>query len=99
VTLHVRDGQVLDDALFQVRVPARHWWDDIEYACATMRLLRSEAEIEAEGEVMDIQQLQVLASAWYGDRLDPDWRPRTRDESQRLLAAVGLDGSFWELPG
>jgi hypothetical protein len=27
----VRDGSVLDDALFHVAVPARHWWDDIEH--------------------------------------------------------------------
>ena len=31
VTLHVRDGAVVDDALFHVAVPARHWWDDIEF--------------------------------------------------------------------
>jgi hypothetical protein len=63
-----------------------------------MRLLRSEGELDGEGEVLGVQQLQSLAIAWYGDRMDPDWRPRTRDESQRLLADIGLDGSFWELP-
>ena len=47
---------------------------------------------------MGLRQLEPLAAAWYGDRLDPDWRPRTRDESQRLLAAAGLTGPFWELP-
>jgi hypothetical protein len=31
VVVHVRGGQVVDDALFQVAVPARHWWDDIEF--------------------------------------------------------------------
>ena len=64
-----------------------------------MRLLRSEGEIEGGGEVLGLRQLEALARAWYGDRLDPDWRPRTRDESQRLLADVGLVGEFWELPG
>ena len=29
VTLRVRDGEPLDDAVFHVAVPARHWWDDI----------------------------------------------------------------------
>ena len=47
--------------------------------------------------MIGIQQLEALAAFWYGDRLDPDWRPRTRDESQRLLADVGLTGPFWEL--
>ena len=31
VTLHVRDGALLDNALFHVAVPAAHWWDDIEH--------------------------------------------------------------------
>jgi hypothetical protein len=64
-----------------------------------MRLLRSEDEIEGGGEVLSMEQLQALAVAWYGDRMEIDWSPRTRDESQRLLADVGLDGEFWELPG
>jgi hypothetical protein len=39
-----------------------------------------------------------LANAWYGDPRRPDWRPRSRDENQRLLASVGLTDEFWELP-
>jgi hypothetical protein len=31
VTLRVREGAVVDDALFHVAVPAAHWWDDIEF--------------------------------------------------------------------
>ncbi len=31
VDLHVRDGRIADDALFEVSVPARYWWDDIEF--------------------------------------------------------------------
>jgi hypothetical protein len=62
-----------------------------------MRLVRSADEVDG-GAVLDLEQLWELAQVWYGDRLDPDWRPRTRDESQRLLADVGLDGEFWELP-
>jgi hypothetical protein len=31
MTVRVRDGRVLDDAVFHVSVPARHWWDDVEY--------------------------------------------------------------------
>jgi len=31
VTVRVRDGRLIDDAWFQVGVPARHWWDDIAY--------------------------------------------------------------------
>ena len=31
VALRVAGGVVADDALFHVAVPARHWWDDIEF--------------------------------------------------------------------
>ena len=31
ITLHVRGGAVLDNALFHVAVPARAWWDDIGF--------------------------------------------------------------------
>jgi len=38
-----------------------------------------------------------LAQRWYEGRLAPDWRPRTLDESQRILDEVGLTGTFWSL--
>jgi hypothetical protein len=62
-----------------------------------MRLVRSADEVDG-GALLSMPQLWSLAVAWYGDRLDPEWQPRTRDESQRVLADVGLDGEFWELP-
>lgn len=64
-----------------------------------MRLLRSgDDEIPAEGASMPVARLERLARAWYGDRMDPDWRPRTRDESQSILKTVGLTSGFWTLP-
>ena len=62
-----------------------------------MRLLRSGSEI-TEGELVDLATLKRLARRWYGDRLDPAWRPRTRDESQAILDEVGLTSAFWRLP-
>ncbi len=63
-----------------------------------MRLLRSEDEVPREGAAVPIPQLAELARRWYGDRLDPGWRPRTREQSQRILDDVGLRGDFWRLP-
>ena len=63
-----------------------------------MTLLRSGEERPGEGELVDIATLRELARRWYGDRLDPDWRPRTREQSQAILDAVGLRGDFWRLP-
>jgi hypothetical protein len=62
-----------------------------------MRLLRSGSEV-SEGALVDLPTLRRLARRWYGDRLDPDWRPRTREQSQAILEAVGLTGEFWRLP-
>jgi hypothetical protein len=61
-----------------------------------MRLLRSGSEV-SEGELVSLAVLQELARRWYGDRLSPDWRPRTLAESQAILDAVGLTGEFWRL--
>ena len=63
-----------------------------------MRLFRSEEQLPGGGASMPLAQLWELARRWYGDRMDPDWRPRTRDESQAILASVGLTDEFWALP-
>jgi hypothetical protein len=55
-----------------------------------MRLVRS-------GEGIALPVLWELAGRWYGDRLDPEWRPRSRAQSQAILDAVGLVGDFWAL--
>ena len=62
-----------------------------------MRLFRSEEEAPDAGATVPIEQLARLARRWYGDRLDPDWRPRTVPESQAILDDVGLTGDFWSL--
>ena len=64
-----------------------------------MRLFRSEEEAPEEGAIVPIPRLRAMAADWYGDRLDPDWRPRTRDESQAIFERHGLTGEFWKLPG
>jgi len=68
-----------------------------------MRLFRSEEHIDGwldgrpRGAVIAVDQLARLAHAWWGDRLAPDWRPRTLAQSQAILDEVGLGGPFWRL--
>ncbi len=62
-----------------------------------MRLLRAEEEVPPHGAAIPIDRLRELARRWYGDRLDPGWRPRSVTESQRILDAVGLRGDPWRL--
>ena len=69
-----------------------------------MNLFRSEEHIERwlgtrpPGATISAQTLCDLAHAWWDTRLQPDWRPRSKDENQRILDSLNLGGSFWTLP-
>ena len=79
--------------------PAREWWDDVVDTCTHIRTFCSADHVtDPDGLVVELEQLYRLALPWYGDRLDPDWAPRSRDERQAILDSVGLTGPFWELP-
>jgi hypothetical protein len=70
-----------------------------------MKLFRSEDALDAwlaarghqRGGVIGLETLRTLAARWYGDRLDPGWRPRSAEGSQAILAASGLTDPFWRL--
>ena len=70
-----------------------------------MVFLRSEEHLDrwlgshgwTAGASMTAPVLDELARRWWWTRLDPDWRPRTLDESHAILDAVGLTGDFWSL--
>ena len=49
------------------------------------------------GATISAAQMNDLAHAWWGTRLDPDWRPRAVEESQAILDELGLTGEFWAL--
>jgi hypothetical protein len=69
-----------------------------------MNLFRSEEHVtrwlgdRGPGATIPVTTLAALASAWWADRLDPGWRPHTRDENQAILDGLGLSGAFWRLP-
>ena len=46
---------------------------------------------------MTIPQAWDLSRAWYGNRLEPDFRRPTIDEARAIFAGVGLTGEFWRL--
>ncbi len=71
-----------------------------------MLLFRSEEHIERwsrawsqpRGALLTPLQAWELAKAWYSmDRRHPAWRRRTVDETEALLAGLGLGGPFWKL--
>jgi hypothetical protein len=72
-----------------------------------MLLFRGEEHIDVwrtqwsqpRGAMMTIDQAWRLAVAWYGDKMDPQWRRATLDETEAFLADIGLTGPFWNLRG
>jgi hypothetical protein len=68
-----------------------------------MNLFRSEEHIarwlggRRPGATLTATRLCDLAHAWWGDRLDRDWRPHTRDQNQAILDSVALTSPFWLL--
>ena len=68
-----------------------------------MLLFRSEGHVEtwlygrARRETIPVLKLAELSNVWWGDRLDPDWRPHTREQNQTILDRLGLTGQFWRL--
>jgi hypothetical protein len=93
--------------LFHVSLPARQWWDDVALACSQMLLFKNEDDIDAwcqahdseRGGVITADVLVPMAARWYGDRLDPAWRPHELAERQSVLDEFGLTGPFWSLTG
>ncbi len=63
--------------------------EHVERWCETRRLPR--------GAVLTPEQVWGLAVAWYANRLDPDWRRRTPEETEAAFAEIGLEGPFWQV--
>lgn len=53
----------------------------------------------ASGAILTLDRVWELARAWYGNRLDPDFRGRGAAEAEAILHGVGLAEPFWSLAG
>ncbi|MGH9701936.1 MAG: hypothetical protein ACRD4K_01065 [Candidatus Acidiferrales bacterium] len=70
-----------------------------------MLLFRSEEHVDRwclernlpKGALLTMEQGWGLAKGWYGDRLDPDWKPKSETEMLAAFAELGLTGEFWQL--
>ena len=68
-----------------------------------MNLFRSEEHVvrwlagRLPGATITVSKLSALAHAWWGNRLSPEWRPRTTAENQAILDGLGLADPFWRL--
>jgi hypothetical protein len=104
----VSGPQIAPDPNLAVRFPrpAAEWWDDVVGTCTMIRMFCNPGHAErwtaehapSSGYVTDAVTVWRLALPWYGDRVDPEFLPHTREVNQGLLDAVGLIGPFWRLP-
>ena len=70
-----------------------------------MLLFRDEEHIDrwsrtrdlSRGATMTPEQCWQLAYGWYKDKVRPDWKRHSLEETEALLAAVGLTGPFWSI--
>jgi hypothetical protein len=51
------------------------------------------------GGLLTPDQAWRLAHAWFKNKVRPDWRRHTVEETETLLAEIGLTGPFWALRG
>ena len=49
------------------------------------------------GAIFTPQQGWRLATAWFQDRLSPEWRRKSPEEAQAIFEDIGLVGPFWNL--
>jgi hypothetical protein len=56
-----------------------------------------EAHDTARGETISCEQAWRLAHGWYGNKLKPDWRRHTPEETKALLDSLGLTSQFWRV--
>ena len=47
--------------------------------------------------MLTLDQCWRLARLWYHDRLRPDWKRKTADETAAVFAELGLSSPFWDL--
>lgn len=57
----------------------------------------TEARGSTTGAIFTPQQGWLLAKTWFVDRLSPDWRRKTPEESQADFDSIGLTGAFWRV--
>lgn len=69
-----------------------------------MLLFRDEEEIanwceksgEPRGEWLTLQQIWELSKLWYGNRMKPDYRGRSKEEVEAIFEQIGAISDFWK---
>jgi len=65
---------------------------------------REESEIDVwctthgreRGAILTLEQVWELATLWYSDRMQSDFRGRTADSARQIFKQMQFNDSFWE---
>jgi hypothetical protein len=104
----VRSGKATrPDLVMHFPYPPVRWWDNPYCPCGNILLFSPQTKIDAwctrhghpTGSILDIKTGVGLAERWFGDYLSPEWRRKTPDQAARIFDELGLDRSFWDIPG
>jgi len=63
--------------------------EHVDRWCASRRMSR--------GALLTTHQCWSLAIEWYKNKLRPEWRRHTLEESETVFESLGLTGPFWNL--
>jgi hypothetical protein len=80
-----------------------YWWDDIAWSCSNIlgfcsndhSLRWCSTNCREQGAVLSRDKSWQLARAVFSDLLQPDWRPKNRDQMSSIFENLGLTGRFW----
>ena len=107
VTLHVRNGEVLEgELLIHFPIPMEKAWDNVIYTCSTMQLFRDEAQVDdwcrrhniPRGDVQKVGSFWEFTQEWYGKHRDEDWKKWSVSEAVNMFRKFGLEHEVWHLP-
>ncbi len=95
------------DLFMHFPYPPARWWDNPYCPCGNILFFSSRARIEVWskrhghpiGSILDIKTGISLAERWFGDYASQEWRRKTPDQAAIIFDELGLDRSFWDIPG
>jgi Alkylmercury lyase len=96
-----------EEVLLHLPYPPERWWDNPYCPCGNILFFTSEAAIEdwcrrhgrPKGAILPVASGIALAEKWFGDYASPKWRRKSAELAMTIFAELGLDPSFWNLPG
>jgi hypothetical protein len=105
VEYSVRAGRLEPtDDVFHFLTPARRWWDNVVFTCATFQPFRGEADVDRwcachgfdRGFMISVERLFTFALDWYHPHAS-HWYPRSPGEVRECFSRHGLVGEFWNV--